>query len=53
MRSKARVMGANAVIAFHIDFNNIGSKGRSLIMAYAKGTAVVVGPSAPDEVEGS
>ena len=38
----ARQLGANAVIAFSLDFDNIGSKGKSLIMAYGRGTAVVL-----------
>ena len=39
---EAEHLGANAIIAFQIDFENIGSKGKSLIMAVAKGTAVVL-----------
>ncbi len=35
-------MGANAVIGFSLDFDNIGSKNKSLIMAHGKGTAVVI-----------
>ena len=39
---EAERLGANAIIAFQIDFENIGSKNKSLIMAVAKGTAVVL-----------
>lgn len=40
---KAQSMGANAVIGFSIDFDNVGAKNKSLLMAYGKGTAVVLG----------
>ena len=40
---QAQSMGANTVIGFTIDFENVGSKNKSLIMAYGKGTAVVLG----------
>ncbi|MCK5805174.1 MAG: YbjQ family protein [Lentisphaeria bacterium] len=39
---EASDMGANAIIGFSLDFDNVGSKGKSLIMAFAKGTAVVI-----------
>ena len=39
---KAQSMGANAVIGFSIDFDNVGAKNKSLLMAYGKGTAVVI-----------
>ena len=42
LESKAKNMGANAIIGFHLDFDNVGSKNKSLIMAFAKGTAVVI-----------
>ena len=42
LRNKAATLGCNAVIGINIDFDNVGSKGKSLIMAYAKGTAVKV-----------
>lgn len=42
IKEEARRRGANAIIGFQLDFENIGSKGRSLVMAFAKGTAVVV-----------
>jgi len=35
-------LGANAVIGFTLDFDNVGSKNKSLIMAFAKGTAVTI-----------
>jgi len=38
----AKAMGANAVIGFVLDFENVGSKNKSLLLAYGKGTAVVV-----------
>jgi uncharacterized protein YbjQ (UPF0145 family) len=41
--STAQHLGANAVIGFSLDFDNVGSKNKSLLMAYAKGTAVVMG----------
>ena len=39
---EAENMGANAIIGFQLDFDNVGSKGKSLVMAFAKGTAVVI-----------
>ena len=39
---EAQRLGANAVVGFRIDFENIGSKGRSLLLAYAQGTAAVI-----------
>lgn len=44
IRQTATQMGANAVIGFTLDFDNIGSKNKSLIMAHGKGTAVVMYP---------
>jgi uncharacterized protein YbjQ (UPF0145 family) len=38
----AQRLGANAIIGFSLDFDNIGSKNKSLIMAFARGTAVVI-----------
>ena len=40
--AQAQQMGANAVIGFGLDFDNIGSKNKSLLMAYGKGTAVII-----------
>ena len=42
IRAAALQMGANAVIGFTLDFDNIGSKNKSLLMAHGKGTAVVI-----------
>ena len=42
IRSNAARLGANAVIGFTLDFDNIGSKSKSLLMAHGKGTAVVL-----------
>ena len=42
IRAEATRMGANAVIGFTLDFDNIGSKNKSLLMAHGKGTAVVI-----------
>jgi uncharacterized protein YbjQ (UPF0145 family) len=39
---KAEELGANAIIGFMLDFENVGAKNKSLIMAFAKGTAVVL-----------
>lgn len=41
-KEEARKLGANAIVAFRLDYDNIGSKGKSLLMASAKGTAVVI-----------
>ena len=42
LKAQANKMGANAIVGFSLDFDNIGSKRKSLIMAFAKGTAVVI-----------
>jgi len=42
IRADATRLGANAVIGFTLDFDNIGSKNKSLLMAHGKGTAVVI-----------
>ena len=41
-KAEARRMGANAIVGFSLDYDNVGSKGKSLLMASAKGTAVVI-----------
>ena len=41
-RAEATRLGANAIIGFNLDYDNIGSKNKSLLMASAKGTAVVI-----------
>ena len=46
IRMDAAKLGANAVIGFSIDFDNIGAKNKSLLMAYGRGTAVVIQESA-------
>ena len=40
LRSHAQQMGATAIIGFRIDFESVGAKRKSLIMAVASGTAV-------------
>lgn len=42
IRAEAVKMGANAIVGFTLDFDNIGSKNKSLLMAHGKGTAVVL-----------
>jgi len=42
IRAATARLGGNAVIGFSIDFENIGSKKKSLLMAHGKGTAVVL-----------
>ena len=41
-KREAQELGANAIVGFRVDFENIGSKNKSLLLAYAKGTAVVI-----------
>jgi len=41
-KEEARKRGANAIVGFSLDYDNIGSKNKSLLMASAKGTAVVI-----------
>ena len=42
VKEDARRLGANAIVALQLDYDNIGSKNKSLIMVSAKGTAVVI-----------
>ncbi len=42
VRAEAARLGANAIVGFSLDYDNIGSKNKSLLMASAKGTAVVI-----------
>ena len=42
IKEEARQRGANAIVGFRLDFDNISSKGTSLLMATASGTAVLV-----------
>ena len=41
-KEEAKKLGANAIVGFSLDYDNVGSKNKSLLMASAKGTAVVV-----------
>ena len=41
-KNEAARLGGNAIIGFSLDYDNIGSKNKSLLMASAKGTAVVI-----------
>ncbi len=43
IKKEAERLGANAIVGLRLDFENIGSKNKSLLLAYAKGTAVVIG----------
>ena len=42
LRAEARRLGANAIVGFTIDYDNVGAKSKSLLMASARGTAVVI-----------
>ena len=42
LKEEAIRLGANAIVGFNLDYDNVGSKNKSLIMASAKGTAVVI-----------
>ena len=42
LKEEAKRLNANAIIGFSLDYDNVGSKNKSLLMASAKGTAVVV-----------
>jgi len=41
-KEEARKRGANAIVGFSLDYDNVSSKNKSLLMASAKGTAVIV-----------
>ncbi len=41
-KAEAARLGGNAIVGFSIDYDNVGSKQNSLLMASAKGTAVVI-----------
>lgn len=43
--------GGNAIIGFHMDFENIGAKGNSLLLAYAQGTAVTLEEGTEEQEE--
>jgi uncharacterized protein YbjQ (UPF0145 family) len=42
VKEEAGRLGANAIVGFSLDYDNVGSKNKSLLMASAKGTAVVI-----------
>lgn len=42
IKEEAGRLGANAIIDFSLDYDNVGSKNKSPIMASAWGTAVVI-----------
>jgi len=42
VKEEARKLGANAIVGFSLDYENIGSKNKSLLMASARGTAVFI-----------
>jgi uncharacterized protein YbjQ (UPF0145 family) len=42
MKSEARLLGANAVVAVDLDYETIGSGGGNMLMVSASGTAVVI-----------
>ena len=42
LQQNAANIGANAIVGFALDYDNVGSKNKSLIMAFATGTAVVI-----------
>jgi len=41
-KQKTRRLGGNAIVGFSLDYDNVGSKRKSLLMASAKGTAAVI-----------
>jgi len=41
-KGEAMRLGANAIVGFTLDYDNVGSKNKSLVMASARGTAVVI-----------
>ena len=41
-KKEASRLEANAIVGFSLDYDNVGSKSKSLLMASAKGTAVVI-----------
>lgn len=41
-KEEAMRLGANAIVGFALDYDNIGAKNKSLLMASGKGTAVVI-----------
>lgn len=47
LEEKASILGANAIIGLHIDFDEISGKGKSMFMVTAIGTAVSYAPNNP------
>ena len=41
-KQEASRLGGNAIVGFALDYDNVGSKNKSLVMASARGTAVVI-----------
>ncbi len=41
-KEEAIRLGANAIVGFELDYETVGSKNKSLLMASARGTAVVI-----------
>jgi uncharacterized protein YbjQ (UPF0145 family) len=41
-KAEAKRLGGNAIVGFALDYDNVGSKNKSLVMASARGTAVVI-----------
>ncbi len=41
-KEEAQRLGANAIVGFPLDYDNVSAKNKSLLMASAKGTAVVI-----------
>ncbi|MHC4640271.1 MAG: heavy metal-binding domain-containing protein [Planctomycetota bacterium] len=41
-KEEAGRFGANGIVGFALDYDNVGAKNKSLLMASAKGTAVVI-----------
>jgi uncharacterized protein YbjQ (UPF0145 family) len=41
-KAEALSRGANAIVGFSLDYDNVGAKNKSLLMASGKGTAVVI-----------
>ncbi len=41
-QEEAARLGANAILGFELDYDNVGAKNKSLLMASARGTAVVI-----------
>lgn len=44
LEQNAKIIGANAILSVHIDFDEISGKGKSMFMITAYGTAVIITP---------